>query len=186
MKLLVGLGNPGDKYTMTRHNIGFRVIDELANLVGCSIGKQKFSAFYEIATFGETKVCIVKPQTYMNCSGESVVQFQRFYQVDCADILIIHDELDFPFGKVRLAFDSGAAGHNGVQSIIDEIGTKSFYRLRVGISKPDNRQDIVNYVLTPFSDDERGPLPRLIEQCARACRVFCEEGSEKVTQLFQQ
>jgi peptidyl-tRNA hydrolase, PTH1 family len=184
MKLIVGLGNPGNQYTGTRHNVGFMVLDSLGSRLGIALSQNKFSAEYAVATIAGERVCLIKPMAFMNLSGESVRQFAKFYQVDHSDILVIHDDLDIGFGSLKLSFDSGAAGHNGIRSIIDEIGSKKFHRLRVGISKPEYKSRGGDYVLKPFLKEELDQLEELIKKCCLACEVFCKDGAGKVRQEF--
>ena len=136
MKLIVGLGNPDKEYTNTRHNIGFRVINEYLSAHQKDITWQnKFNALYTTLTLNNEKFLFIKPQTYMNLSGDSLVQFVNFYKVPLKDILVIHDDLDLPIGNYRLKINSSSGGHNGIKSIIERLGSNEFARLKIGISK---------------------------------------------------
>lgn len=161
MKLIVGLGNPGKKYEKTRHNIGFRVLDKMAN--GFKFEK-KFNA--EISVGNEDlrskKIIFAKPQTFMNNSGEAVLAISKFYKIDPIDIIVIHDELDLKFGKIKESFGSRSAGHNGVQSIIDRLDTKDFTRIRFGIGPTPEKIPSEKFVLQKFSKDEEKELKNLI------------------------
>lgn len=162
--LIVGLGNPEPKYAGNRHNIGFMVLDQLAHDAGISMTRTKFKGVYGTGNIGGTPVVLLKPQTYMNLSGRSVVPAQRFFDVNDEDVLVIHDELDLPYGRLRLKIGGGHAGHNGLRSITSEMGQNTFARLRVGIGRPVHG-DVSNYVLSDFSRGEESDwLPDLIER----------------------
>ena len=146
-KLIVGLGNPGEKYQLNRHNIGFLIVDKYTSNLGKFEFNKKFDA--EILKVGE--VIFAKPRTFMNLSGKSVSEICSFYQIAPEEILIIQDELDIEFGKIKLSFDSSDAGHNGIKSISDSLGTKKYYRLRSGIGKPTDYTPIEDFVLQDFT-----------------------------------
>ena len=154
-KLIVGLGNPGEKYKKTRHNIGFMLLDKLVENLSLDF---KFNANFnaEIAENKENneKIIFCKPQTFMNNSGQAVSQLASYYKIEAKDILVVHDEIDLPFGEIREAFNSGSAGHKGVQSIIDHLGTKEFKRLRFGIKNEQNQLSTDVFVLKDFSKEE--------------------------------
>ena len=134
IKLIIGLGNPGEKYIYTRHNIGFVILDKLATELNIQFSEQsKFKGLTAEASFNDTKYILLKPQTYMNLSGDSVRLVSDFYKIEPKDILVIHDDLDFEGGEIKKQFSKNSAGHNGVQDIIEKLGTKDFYRLRIGI-----------------------------------------------------
>lgn len=149
--LIVGLGNPGKKYTETRHNVGFRVLDLLA-------GPENWESKYDALYIKTDDVVLAKPQLFMNLSGQSVAQILKYHP--SAQLIVVHDELDFPLGSMKIMKNVGAAGHNGVQSIIDEIGTKDFIRIRIGINNPETKQDIPGdaYVLQKFTEMEEDLL----------------------------
>jgi peptidyl-tRNA hydrolase, PTH1 family len=146
-KLIVGLGNPGEKYQLNRHNIGFLIVDKYTTNLGKFEFNKKFDA--EILKVGE--VIFAKPRTFMNFSGKSVSEICSFYHIDPEEILVIQDELDIEFGKIKLSFDSSDAGHNGIKSITDSLGTKKYYRLRFGIGKPTDYTPIEDFVLQDFT-----------------------------------
>lgn len=157
MKLIIGLGNPGEKYTNTRHNAGFLAVDFFLKDKNPTSCQSKFSAQICELFFGTQKVLFVKPQTFMNNSGMAVKEISDFYKTNPqTDILIIHDEVDLPFGEIRLAENSSAAGHNGVQNIIDQLNTQNFKRLRIGIETRQTRQQLPTetFVLQNFTDEE--------------------------------
>lgn len=188
MKLIIGLGNPGKEYENTRHNIGFMVIDYYLNNVSIipnnkqmntktiqdvinnfhnsTTWQKKFNALYTTLNINNEKVYFIKPQTYMNLSGDSIKEFVHYYKIDPKDILVIHDDLDLPIGKIRIKINSSAGGHNGVKSIIEKLGTNNFARLKIGIKNVINI-DIKDYVLGTFNKEEMETLtklfPKLIE-----------------------
>ena len=162
MKLIVGLGNPGKKYEQTRHNVGFMALDLLAKKLGLS-WRESTKLKAELAKSGE--YVLAKPTTFMNRSGLSVSALLKFYKLTPADLIVIHDELDIDFGKWKLSSDSRAAGHNGVQSIIDRLGSKKFTRFRLGIRSDLNQEtDAEKFVLEKFSQDDLKALPDILEK----------------------
>lgn len=150
MKLIVGLGNPGTSYKFTRHNCGFEVIDLLSQELQIPLNKEKFKGLFGKGKYSGEDVILLKPQTYMNLSGESVGQIINFYKIKKEDIVVIYDDLDMPTGKLRLRVKGGAGGHNGIKSLISHLGTQDFKRIRIGIDK-DNLIPVVDYVLGKFS-----------------------------------
>lgn len=173
MKFFVGLGNPGKKYEGTRHNIGFMVIDRLAEKLSIQMDKHQFNADYGMSIIGNEKVILFKPQTYMNLSGEAVRPFLDYYKIDRDDMLVIYDDLDLPLGKLRLRQKGSAGGHNGVKSIIDHVGSGEFKRIRFGIGRPtDSRIPIVDYVLSSFGSEERVIVEEAVEKAALACEKW--------------
>lgn len=172
MKLLIGLGNPGKKYQKTRHNIGFAVLDQLAEEHGFKIGRRKFKArFAEETLFGKN-ICLIKPQSFMNLSGEPVFQFLNYYGIDGRDLLVVHDDIDMALGKMRFLFRSGHGGHNGVRSIIDCVGTNAFHRLKLGIGRPPEGVSPADYVLRPFEPEEVSVVEEMIRRAICAIEVF--------------
>lgn len=184
MKCIVGLGNPGKKYANTRHNIGFMVIEELEKRHAFQLNKQKFKCDYYIDSFGSEKILFVKPQTFMNLSGEGVRPLLDYYKVDFSDVLVIYDDLDLPTGKIRLREKGGHGGHNGIRSLIDHLGTKEFKRLRIGIGRPEDRTPVVNYVLQPFSKSEMNEVNDSIEKAADACEAWFAESFNNVMNQY--
>ena len=176
MKLIVGLGNPGKDYDNTRHNIGFMVID---NYLENATWQQKFNALYTTLNINSEKVYFIKPQTYMNLSGNSVAEFANFFKVDYKDILVIHDNLDLPLGKYRVKIDSSAGGHNGIKSIIDRLGTNSFARLKIGISH-NKDYDTKDYVLGHFNKEEQDELNKLLPTFNKIINSFINDDIKKV------
>lgn len=183
MKLIVGLGNPGAEYDDTRHNIGFAVLDRFADRTGVLVQKEKFQSCYGTGKIGDEPILLVKPQTFMNLSGKAVRSFLDYWKLSTKDLLVLHDDLDFPLGSIRLVYTAGAAGHRGTGSIIEELATKSFYRLRLGIGRPE-RGDPVNYVLSRFGKDEKQDVERLIDRAAEAVNMWLTADPEQVQKEF--
>ena len=177
--LVVGLGNPGPNYAKTRHNIGFVVADILADRIGSGFKVHKRSGA-EVATgrIGGRSVVLAKPRTYMNDSGRQVGPLAKFYSVAPADLIIVHDELDIDFGRIRLKFGGGVAGHNGLRSVSSALGTNDFQRVRIGVGRPPGRKSGATYVLENFTSAERSEVPTICEQAADATELLIELGLE--------
>ena len=174
--LLVGLGNPGPQYSGNRHNIGFMVIDAFAQRLGESLMQKKFNGLYAKVQFEHSPVVLLKPQTFMNLSGRSVAPAQRFFDTEPPQLLVIHDELDLPFGRLRLKQGGGHGGHNGLRSIMAETGDRNFMRLRMGIGRPPGGS-VSNFVLSNFSKgDEIDWLPDFIDRAISALEQVLSEG----------
>ncbi|MFT4415983.1 aminoacyl-tRNA hydrolase [Fredinandcohnia humi] len=172
MKLIVGLGNPGRQYEETRHNVGFKVIDELSIRLQIPLDKAKFNGIFGQGVIHGEKVLILKPLTYMNLSGESVRPLMDYYDIDVEDILVIYDELDIPVGKIRLREKGSAGGHNGMKSIIHHLGTQDFKRVRIGVDRPSNGMKIADYVLGRFLDEEAQQIKDAIQKSADAAEKW--------------
>ena len=184
MKVIAGLGNPGKEYAKHRHNVGFRILEDIAKESGVKIKQKKFKSLMGRGRVAEREAVLVLPQDYMNCSGGPVQQWMRFYKVLEEDLIVVHDDLDLPFGKMKLGFGSSAAGHNGVSSIIEALGTKEFYRLRFGIGRPASKGLEVDHVLSPFKEEEKQELSRLIQKAAQVVKVWIKEGYERAKGLL--
>lgn len=176
--LIVGLGNPGKEYAETRHNVGFRVVDELARRYGLTFGKNERKAFSASGTILGKKVILTKPQTYMNLSGEAVRSLVDFYKVEMPRILVICDDLDIPLGTVRLRASGGAGGQNGVKSVIQHLGTQEFNRLRFGIGRPPGKMQPKDYVLGVFKDDDAILASQVVDRAADAVETWLRDGIE--------
>lgn len=177
--LVVGLGNPGPQYAKTRHNIGFMVADVLAVRIGGQFKVHKRSgADVVTGRLGGRPVVVAKPRAYMNESGRHVGPLAKFYSIAPADVIVIHDELDIDFGRVRLKLGGGEGGHNGLRSVANTFGTKDFQRVRIGIGRPPGRKDPAAFVLEPFSSAERGEVPTICELAADAAELLIEVGLE--------
>lgn len=175
MKVIVGLGNPGRQYADTRHNVGFMTIDKISEQWNIPVQQNKFKALIGEGMVDGQRVILVKPQTYMNLSGESVGELVRFYKLDVADILIIYDDLDLPVGKVRLREKGSAGGHNGIKSLIAHLGTQEFKRIKIGIARPRPGQSVSNYVLEPFSTTDLPAIQQAITHAAEASREWLKQ-----------
>ena len=176
MWLIVGLGNPGSKYENTRHNIGFMVVDRLAQRAGVKLTTKKFNAQFGSHVLGGSKLLLSKPQTYMNCSGDSVQPMAAFHKIVSTRIVIIHDELDLPFGCVRIKQSGGHAGHNGLRSISARLGGGDYPRVRVGIGRPAHGDNVTAHVLGAFNSVERANLEAVIERTCEAVETLLDEG----------
>lgn len=177
--LVVGLGNPGDNYARTRHNVGFMVADVLADRLGAKFKAHKRSGA-EVSTgrLGGRSVVLAKPRCYMNESGRQVGPLAKFFSVPPAGIIVIHDELDLEFGRIRLKLGGGEGGHNGLRSVASALGSKDFQRVRIGIGRPPGRKDPAAFVLEPFNATERAEVPTICEQAADAAELLIELGLE--------
>jgi PTH1 family peptidyl-tRNA hydrolase len=184
MKWIVGLGNPGKQYEATRHNAGFMVIDELARRLNISVSANKCKALLGEGRVQGQKVYLLKPQTYMNLSGESARAFIDFYKANLADMILIYDDLDTPLGSIRLRYQGSAGGHNGLKSLIAHVGTQQFQRIRVGIDRPQVGDSIADYVLSPFAKASQPQLQQAIELAADAVEQSLSKPFEKVMALY--
>jgi PTH1 family peptidyl-tRNA hydrolase len=179
MKLIIGLGNPGIQFANTRHNVGFRVVDKLAAKLGWKWSEHKGRAILASGTIGSEKLVLVKPLTFMNLSGQAVGELARWYKVPPEDIIVVYDDLDLPVGKIRLRAKGSAAGHNGLEDIIDHLHTNEFPRLRVGIGRPAHpRKGGKDYVLGIPSGDERVLLEMGEDRAVEAVLMVFDKGIE--------
>jgi peptidyl-tRNA hydrolase, PTH1 family len=182
-KLIVGLGNPGPKYQWTRHNAGFMVLDRLSHLAGIPLTRKTFSGLYGEGNYRGERLLLLKPQTFMNLSGRSVNPALHFHRLSLQELIVIHDDLDIPFGQVKLKEGGGHAGHNGLRSLLQELGSGQFTRIRIGIGRPVH-DDAADYVLSPFSRDEMGQLPQLLDGVVDLLELLLLEGMPKAMSLF--
>ncbi len=182
--LLVGLGNPGREYRETRHNVGFMVIDRISKSSGIPIGKVQAKALIGMGQVEGSRLIIAKPQTFMNLSGQAVSGLMRFYKVPVAHLLVAHDDLDLPFGTLRLRPDGGSAGQKGMASIIQQLGSQEFARLRVGIGRPPGQMDPSAYVLQTFARDELITLDVLLDHTLAAVKLFIRQGIQAAMNNF--
>ena len=186
MKLIVGLGNPGKQYEKTRHNVGFAVIDELAKKWSISLDQAKHKGIYGMGNVNGEKVILLKPLTYMNLSGESIIAVMNFFKVEVEDFVVLYDDLDLPPGKIRLRQKGSAGGHNGIKSTIAHLGTQNFNRIRIGIGRPGVPMDIADYVLGRFMDNEMPDISRAIEKSADACESWLTTSFLQVMNEYNQ
>ncbi len=172
MKMLVGLGNPGIRYETTRHNIGFIIVDYLAEEFGVNIDKKKYNSLFCETHYEGEKVIIVKPQTFMNLSGLAVNSLSSFFKIAPKDIIVVHDDLDIDLGRIRFRPGGGAGGHNGIKNIIEELGTRKFNRLKIGIGKPPEVMESISYVLGTFCENEWEDITRIFPTLVKALKDF--------------
>lgn len=185
MTLIVGLGNPGQAYRDTRHNVGFTVVDALADRWKVDDQwREKFDALQIKTIRGSESVILAKPLTFMNLSGQSVAGLAEFYKIEPADILIVTDDVALPLGRLRARREGGAGGHNGLKSIIQSLATQAFPRMRVGVGRGDNRRDLADHVLGRFEADERDTVSAAVLRAADAAEMFLSDGIERVMNVF--
>ncbi len=184
MKLIVGLGNPGSQFEKTRHNIGFVIVDALAERLGVSFNQSKFKGVYGTYHHKGEKVVLLKPLTYMNLSGESIVPLMDYYDIEEENLLVIYDDLDLPVGKIRLRQKGSAGGHNGMKSTIAHLGTQNFNRIRVGIDRPTNGMSVPDYVLGKFAKEDHGELDQVVTASVKACETWLDKPFLEVMNEF--
>jgi len=186
MKLIVGLGNPGREYRDTRHNIGFRVVDEIArrhDLTFTMAPSQVPDAFI-VKKFGTQPLLLAKPLTFMNRSGDAVSALSRYFSIDPGDLLVVYDDVDLPFTKLRARARGSAGTHNGMRSIVERLGTTEFPRLRLGVGRGDRRRDLADHVLAKFEADEQSDLDGFIARAADAAEMFAADSIFKVMNVY--
>ena len=175
--LIVGLGNPGPKYEKSRHNCGFRTIDVLASDLGCKVDKGKFQGLYGQCSYNGCKLFLLKPQTYMNLSGQSVLQLSSYYHIPPQRIIVIFDDISLEPGRLRVRPDGSAGGHNGIKSIIAQLGSQDFPRVKVGVgAKPNPEYDLADWVLSTFSAQEEKALQPALERAGKAALCIIDHG----------
>lgn len=179
MYIIVGLGNPGREYENTRHNAGFITIDKLASKYNIEVTKEKHKAFIGTGIIEGEKVVLVKPQTFMNLSGEAVYEVMNFYKEDLKNFVVIFDDIDLPVGSIRIKERGSAGTHNGVKSIVHELGTQEFKRVKVGIGKPNGKMDLVSYVLGKFSKEEFNEIEKSTNKAVDVIEVIIKDGVAK-------
>jgi PTH1 family peptidyl-tRNA hydrolase len=182
--LLIGLGNPGREYRDNRHNLGFMVIDRLIVRLNARGMKVQSKAIVTTASYEERKLILAKPQTYMNLSGQSAQGLLNFYKIPMENMLIAHDDLDIPFGTIRIRPGGGPGGQKGMASTIEQLGTKDFPRLRMGIGRPPGRMNPSDYVLQNFSREEMKILSEIVDRAAEAALTFVIEGLNKAMNKY--
>jgi len=175
--LIVGLGNPGREYEKTRHNAGFRCLDIIAESLGCRVDKLKFQGLYGQASYGGRKVFLLKPQTYMNLSGRSVLQLSAYFNIPPQRIIVLFDDISLEPGRLRIRADGSAGGHNGIKSIIQELGSQAFPRVKIGVgAKPNPEFDLAAWVLSTFSANEEKALAVSLKNAAEAALCVIDRG----------
>ena len=184
MYLIVGLGNPENEYANTRHNMGFDVINQITKTTNIKVLKSKFRALYGMGEINGKKVVLVKPQTYMNLSGESIIQFKKFYKISNKNIIVVYDDIDLEIGNIRIKPKGSSGTHNGMKSVIANLKTEDFIRVRVGIGKPENKEDIINYVIGPIPKREKEILEKSVEKASQAILEILENGIDIAMNKF--
>lgn len=186
MKIVVGLGNPGNKYAGTRHNVGFDVIGVLAQRFFADRGKINFEAETTEIQVGEERVLLAAPQTYMNLSGRSVRAMVNFYKISLADLLLVHDDMNLPLGRLRLRGSGSAGGQKGLQNTIDQLGSSDFARLRIGVGRPPGKMDAADFVLQKFRKSEVETVEDCVSRAASAVECWVRNGLEQAMNLYNQ
>jgi peptidyl-tRNA hydrolase, PTH1 family len=177
--VVAGLGNPGDRYANTRHNTGARVIEELVERANAKLKSHKSGTLVAEIVLAQHKVTLARTTSYMNESGRPIGQLMRFYKTDPSQLIVVHDEIDIPFAEIRIKVGGGTAGHNGLKSIVNHLGTKDFIRVRLGVGRPRGSRETVDHVLNGFSPAERKELPFFIGRGADAVERIIEAGLER-------
>ncbi len=176
MFLIVGLGNPGDKYENSRHNVGFMAIDKLADKLNIKVDKLKFKGLFGQGTYRGEKIILLKPQTFMNNSGESVVQFFNYYKLEPEELIVLVDDIDIEFGMVRVRKKGSAGTHNGMKSLVQHLGHGDFPRIKIAVGKKPSYMDLANFVLGKFSKDEESILEKEIDLAVEAALDIVDHG----------
>jgi PTH1 family peptidyl-tRNA hydrolase len=174
--LIVGLGNPGKTYQRTRHNLGFQVVDRLAEQHDIKVGQKKFKGQFGSGSIGDRRVCLLKPQTWMNLSGGAVAEAVNYHKVPLEQVLIAHDDVDLELGRIQVKFGGGHGGHRGLQSVIESLAADDFARIRVGVNRPDGEGDVSDYVLEPFSKAEQAAAEEAVGRAAEAAAAWLKDG----------
>ena len=183
--LLVGLGNPGDKYDNTRHNVGFAAIDQLAEELRVPVQKLKYRALTQTVELGGAKVLLMKPITYMNLSGEAVGEAARFFKIPADHVLVLSDDVSLPVGRLRIRKGGSAGGHNGLKSIIQHLGTDQFPRVKIGVGeKPHPDYDMADWVLGKFAGEDLKTITQAIERAGKAATCYIQDGPDKAMNKF--
>lgn len=184
MYLIVGLGNPEEEYSKTRHNMGFNTINKLSQQYNIDVKQNKFQALCGSGIIEKEKVILLKPQTYMNLSGESIKEVVNFYNIEPKEIIVIYDDIDIEKGKIKLRKKGGAGSHNGMKSVVEELNTTDFARIRVGIGQPEFKSDMINYVIGKVPEDEQKILKEGTHKAAEAVEEILKNGIDIAMNKF--
>lgn len=184
MYLIVGLGNPEEEYARTRHNMGFDTINKIAEKHNIKVNKSKFNSLYGTGTINEEKVVLLKPQTFMNLSGNAVRDFMNFYKIKENELILVYDDLDIEPGIIKIRKKGGPGTHNGMKSVVNEIHTENFSRIRVGIGNPKYKDDLLNYILTRIPDEEYKILGDSTAKAAEAAEEIIVSGIDKAMNKY--
>jgi len=183
--LIVGLGNPGKEYERTRHNAGWRALDVICQKLGCKADKLKFQGLYTQLNYEGKKLYLLKPQTFMNASGRSVVQLSGYFQIPTERIIVLFDDISLPPGRLRIRGEGSAGGHNGIKSIIQELGSQNFPRVKIGVgAKPNEHQDLADWVLSGMSASDEKALSSALERAADAALCIMEHGVSEAANRY--
>jgi PTH1 family peptidyl-tRNA hydrolase len=182
--MIVGIGNPGKKYETTRHNVGFHTIDVLAKKLGVPLRSRRFKTVHGTGSYAGNKVILVKPQTYVNLSGEAVRSLSRYYGVSPEHILVVCDDVYLELGAIRIRPSGSAGGHNGLKNIISQLGSEGFPRVRLGTGPQPEGMDLIEFVLRPMTSGERKCMKEVYEEAAEACLVLMKDGAERAMNLY--
>lgn len=175
MNLVVGLGNPGGRYTRTRHNVGFMVVDDVATRAGVAVEKKLFGALVGDAVLGGKKAVLAKPQSFMNLSGQPVASLMGFYKVPATDVVVLHDDIDLPLGRLKVQQGGGHGGHNGIRDV-QRVAGNDYVRVRLGVGRPPPQWDPADYVLAPFTAEEEGTVSAMLSTAADAVECIVRDG----------
>ena len=184
MKIIVGLGNPGNEYSETRHNVGFMAVDALADQWGIHLWKKRNQALVAEYRGGDEPVLLVKPQTFMNLSGVAVGELARWYKVAVEDIIVIFDDMDLPIGRLRLRMKGSSGGHRGIESLLTHLDKDTFARIRIGIDRPPTGWQVVDYVLSRFTAEQQPMLSEAVKRAAEAATSIVGQGMNKAMNLY--
>lgn len=183
MKVVVGLGNPGAQYSNTPHSVGFEAVDAIAAEIGAQWeSKRAFSCLMAKGAFAGQQVLLVKPQTFMNLSGDSVAPVVKYHNTTPADLLVVQDDIDLPVGKIRVRKGGSCGGHNGIRNIIERLGTQSFVRLKIGVGK--DRSNVVGHVLGKFDPETRKVMDVVVAEAVKACAAILSDGPDRAMNLY--
>ncbi|MBR3051799.1 MAG: aminoacyl-tRNA hydrolase [Selenomonadaceae bacterium] len=184
MKIFVGLGNPTPEYAATKHNVGFMLADKIAAKISATDWREKFNALVAESFLDGEKILIVKPQTFMNLSGEAVAPIVNFYKIDAANLIVAHDDMDLPLGMIRLRPKGSSGGHRGVESIIQLLGTQSFPRVRIGVGRPPENWTVNHHVLSPFTQEDADKISVALDELVPAVLCIFSEGINNAMNKF--
>ncbi|NLI93910.1 MAG: aminoacyl-tRNA hydrolase [Peptococcaceae bacterium] len=183
MKAIVGLGNPGMKYSQTRHNVGFMLLDLLVKEQGY-VYRNDFRGKLAEGRVGEERIFLLKPYTYMNLSGLAVNELASYYKIPGSELLVLADDMDLPLGRIRLRPKGSSGGHNGLKSIIGELGYQDFWRLKIGVGRPKENQDVINHVLTTFNKEETKIINEVMERALQATLLWLENRGQDAMSIY--
>lgn len=184
MYLIIGLGNPEEEYRCTRHNMGFDTVNKIAKMYQIEMKRKKFDAIYGDGIIEGKKVMLIKPQTYMNLSGKALIQFIQFYQVALEDMVVIYDDMDIEPGEIKIRKKGGAGSHNGMKSVVSELQSEEFARIRVGIGKPERKEEMISYVIGSIPEEEKNILEEGTTKASKAVIEIIKQGIDQAMNRF--